>query len=160
MQIRGNLPLEQNALLFSISGTGSFICPVTQTRLDIPRLLITQSCTTKADLNSPTCRFTVIHANHQTTMTAPSQRINYTLGPQRGGSVKTAPPSPGSLIIMDFISSYHCPRYWPYEPLFKVWWNQSGFVGFFSETKSKAQPIRNWLTYLCWVDLSINIVHM
>ena len=31
----GNLPLGHDALLFSISGMGSFICPVAQTRLDI-----------------------------------------------------------------------------------------------------------------------------
>ena len=33
----------RQSLLFPISGTGSFICPVAQTRLDIPRHLITQS---------------------------------------------------------------------------------------------------------------------
>ena len=38
-----NLPLGHNALLFSISGRGSFIFPATQTPLDIPRSLITQS---------------------------------------------------------------------------------------------------------------------
>ena len=38
-----NLPPGHNALLFSTSGTGTFIYPVTQTRLDIPRSLITQS---------------------------------------------------------------------------------------------------------------------
>ena len=43
MKLGGNLPRGYNALLFSISGTGSFICLVTQTRLDIPRPLITQS---------------------------------------------------------------------------------------------------------------------
>ena len=43
MKLGGNLPPGHDVLLFSISGTGSFICPVTQTRLDIPRPLITQS---------------------------------------------------------------------------------------------------------------------
>ena len=42
----GNLPPRHYALLFSISGTGSFICPVAQTRLDIPRPFFTQSWTT------------------------------------------------------------------------------------------------------------------
>ena len=43
MKLGGNWPHGDNPLLFSISGTGSFICPVTQTRLDIPRPLLTQS---------------------------------------------------------------------------------------------------------------------
>ena len=38
-----HLPPAHDALLLSISGTGCFICPVAQTRLDIPRPLITQS---------------------------------------------------------------------------------------------------------------------
>ena len=48
-----------------------------------------------------TCQSTVEHANHHTTMTAPSQRIGYTPNPERGGgggfsllgrsSMKTAP---------------------------------------------------------------------
>ena len=41
-----NLPLRHNALLFSIGGMGSIICPVTQTRLDIPKPLTRQSWTT------------------------------------------------------------------------------------------------------------------
>ena len=41
MQLGGNLLPGHDALLFSISGTESY--PVTQTRLDIPRPLITQS---------------------------------------------------------------------------------------------------------------------
>ena len=44
--LKENLPLRHDALLFSTSGTGSFICPVIQTCLDIPRSLITQSMTT------------------------------------------------------------------------------------------------------------------
>ena len=43
MKLGGNRPPGYDALLFSISGTGSFICPVTQTWLDIPRPLFTQS---------------------------------------------------------------------------------------------------------------------
>ena len=43
MKLGGNRPPGDNPLLFSISGTGSFICPVAQTWLDIPRPLITQS---------------------------------------------------------------------------------------------------------------------
>ena len=44
MKLGGNLPLGHNALLFfTTCGTGSFICPVAQTRLNIPRPLITQS---------------------------------------------------------------------------------------------------------------------
>ena len=48
-------PTGDNPLLFSISGTGSFICPVTQTLLDIPRPLITQSWGTggKAKCSGP-----------------------------------------------------------------------------------------------------------
>ena len=42
MKLGGNRPPGHDALLFSISGTGSFICSVRQTRLDIPPL-ITQS---------------------------------------------------------------------------------------------------------------------
>ena len=40
---RGNLPPGHDSLLSSTGGTGSCICPVTQTRLNIPRSLITQS---------------------------------------------------------------------------------------------------------------------
>ena len=43
MTIGGNLPPGYYALLFSISSTGSFICPGVQPRLDLPRPLITQS---------------------------------------------------------------------------------------------------------------------
>ena len=39
MKLGGNRPPGDNPLLFSISGTGSFICPVAQTRLDIPKPL-------------------------------------------------------------------------------------------------------------------------
>ena len=39
MKLGGNLPPGHYALLFSISGTESFICPVAQTRLNIPRPL-------------------------------------------------------------------------------------------------------------------------
>ena len=35
MKLGGNLPLRNDTLLFSISGTGHFICPVAQTRWDI-----------------------------------------------------------------------------------------------------------------------------
>ena len=44
MKLGGNLPLGHDALLFSISGTGSFLCPVTDTpRPYQPRPLITDS---------------------------------------------------------------------------------------------------------------------
>ena len=45
MKLGESLPPGHDALIFSIGGTGSFIdvCPVAQTRLDIPRPLITQS---------------------------------------------------------------------------------------------------------------------
>ena len=46
MKQRGNLPPGHDALLFSISDTGYFICPVTQTRLDIPRPLPSHTDTT------------------------------------------------------------------------------------------------------------------
>ena len=83
MKLGGNLPPGHDALLFSVSGTGSVICPVAQTRLDMPRPLFTQSWTTGGSQSAPaqgrfeppTCRSTVEHANHQTTMTASSQRI-------------------------------------------------------------------------------------
>ena len=54
MKPGGNRPLGDNPLLFSISCTGSFICPVVQARLDIPRPLITQSRSTggKAEMFS------------------------------------------------------------------------------------------------------------
>ena len=56
MKLGGNRQPGDNPLLFSISGTGSFICPVAQTRLDIPRPLITQSRSTggKAEMFSST----------------------------------------------------------------------------------------------------------
>ena len=71
--------------------------------LDMPRPLFTQSWATGGEsqsapvqgrLEPPTCRSIVQHANHQTTMTAQSQRINNTprgilnLG---GSSAKIAP---------------------------------------------------------------------
>ena len=40
MKLGGSLLPGHATLLFSISGTGSFICPVTQTRLDIPRRVL------------------------------------------------------------------------------------------------------------------------
>ena len=46
MKLWRNLPPGHDVLLFSISGTRSFICPVAQTQLGIPRLLFTQSWTT------------------------------------------------------------------------------------------------------------------
>ena len=48
IELGGNLPQGHDARLFSICGTGSCIdvCPVAQTRLDIPRPLFTQSWTT------------------------------------------------------------------------------------------------------------------
>ena len=46
-----------------------------------------QSTPVLGRFEQPTCRSTVEHANHQTTMTTPSQSINYTPGPQPvGGS--------------------------------------------------------------------------
>ena len=75
-------------------GTGSFTCPVVQTQLDIQRPLFTQSWITGMKVKvlrhkayifePPNCQSTVEHANHQTTMTAPSRRINFTPGSQRG----------------------------------------------------------------------------
>ena len=46
MKLGGNRPPGDNPLLFSTSGTGSFICPVAYTRLDIPKPLMTQSRST------------------------------------------------------------------------------------------------------------------
>ena len=43
MKPGGNRPPGDNPLFLSISGTGSFICPVAESRLDIPRPLITES---------------------------------------------------------------------------------------------------------------------
>ena len=106
MKLGGNLPQGHDALRFLISSTGSFICPVTQTRPDVPRSLITESWTggggqsapAQGRFEPPTCRCT----RHQTTMTSPSQKINYTLDPQRGhllllvgSSANTAPPRGG-----------------------------------------------------------------
>ena len=47
VKLGGNRPLGDNPLLFSISGTGSFICQVAQTRLNIPKPQITQSRSTE-----------------------------------------------------------------------------------------------------------------
>ena len=46
MKLGGHRPPGDNPLFFSTSGTGYFICPVAQTRLDILRPLITQSRST------------------------------------------------------------------------------------------------------------------
>ena len=46
-EIFRNLPPGHDVLLFSTSGTASFICPVAQTHLDITRPLITPSWTTE-----------------------------------------------------------------------------------------------------------------
>ena len=94
-----------------ISGTGSFICPVTQTWLDIPRPLFTshgplgESAVTRQIRKAP-CRSTQSNTpTTRPTITAPSRRINYrpTPGPQRGGGdlrnrPTTCRPSPGALI--------------------------------------------------------------
>ena len=45
MKLGENLPPGHDSLLFSISGMGSCICPVAQTRLDILRPLFTQAIT-------------------------------------------------------------------------------------------------------------------
>ena len=52
MKLGENLPLGHNALLFSISGTESIICPVAETRLDIPRPLINQIRTADLSVHS------------------------------------------------------------------------------------------------------------
>ena len=44
-----------------------------------------QSAPAQGRFEPPTCQSTVEHTNHQTTMTAPSRRIDYTSGPQKGG---------------------------------------------------------------------------
>ena len=61
-----------------------------------------QSALARGRFEPPTCRSTVEHANHQTTMTTPSRRISDIPGPQGGGllliggsSAKTAPPRVG-----------------------------------------------------------------
>ena len=62
--------------------------PVAHTRLDIPRPLFTHSwttggksrCSRQGGFEPPTCRSTVEHANHQTTMTVPGRRIFSILG--------------------------------------------------------------------------------
>ena len=85
MKLGGNLPPSHHALLFSISGmvsntdghTKAFICPV----MDYWE---SQIAPAQGRFEPPTCPSTVEHANHQTMMTAPSRRISYTLGPQRG----------------------------------------------------------------------------
>ena len=111
MKLGGNLP--------------PIVCPVTQTRLDIPRPLITQShrhgstyqglwlpvldhsgesASARGRFETPTCLTIVEHAKHQTTMTAPNRKIKtYTPGPQRGifstmggSSAITAPQRVGS----------------------------------------------------------------
>ena len=74
-----------DALLFSISGTGSFTCPVVQTGLDIPRPLITQSWVTEVGQvvsfqvwcrrELKTCHSTIQLTNHCTTET-PRRRKN------------------------------------------------------------------------------------
>ena len=53
MKLGGNRPPGDNPLLFAISGTGSFICPVALARLDIPRPLITQSRSTGGKAEMP-----------------------------------------------------------------------------------------------------------
>ena len=94
--------MGHDALLFSTSGTRSFICPVSQSRLDMPTPLLShgslgesQSAPAQGRFETPTCHSTVEHASPQTTMTVP--RI--TPGPERrdlfpigGSSAKTAPP--------------------------------------------------------------------
>ena len=55
-----------------------------------------QSALAKGRFEPPTCRSTVEHANHQTRITTPSRRINYTPGPQGesslGGIICAPPP--------------------------------------------------------------------
>ena len=71
MKLRGNLP--PGAMPYSFRcGTGSFIG---------------QSALAQCRPEPQTCRSTIEHANHQTTMTRPSLRINYTPGSQLGGGI-------------------------------------------------------------------------
>ena len=106
-----NTPLGYDALLFSISGTGSFICPVTQTQQTYQGLYLPshglleekskcsgtrQIQTADLSVHSRTC-------HHQTTMTTPSQTIYFTpvlkgggdLLPIRRSSAKTTLPRVG-----------------------------------------------------------------
>ena len=59
-----------------------------------------QSALAKGRFEPPTCRSTVEHANHQTRITTPSRRINYTPGPQGesslGGVLSATPPPPAT----------------------------------------------------------------
>ena len=87
MKLEGNLPPRHDTLLFSISGMGSFICPVAQTRLGIyTKAFIypvmdhwgeSRSAPARGRVEPPTRRSTVEHANHQTRMTIPSRKINW-----------------------------------------------------------------------------------
>ena len=79
MKLGGNLPLGHNALFFLITGTGSRICPVAQTRWTYQGFWFpihgplggeSQSAPAQGRFEALTCRSTVEHANHQTTMTA------------------------------------------------------------------------------------------
>ena len=109
---RKPIPPGHDVLLLSINGAGylDILCRVAQTPLYISRSLFTQPLATvwksqsapaQGRFEPRSCWSTVEHANHQTTMTALSQRITYTPGAQRGGgifslfwgsSAKTAPP--------------------------------------------------------------------
>ena len=124
MKLEANLPLGHDALLFSISGTGSFICPVAQTRLDIPRPLFTQSWTTggKSKCSGTRQIQTANQSVHSRTRQAPdhddcpNRRINYTPGPQggifsllEGSSAKTVLPRIGQRPLSTWMPSqnYH-----------------------------------------------------
>ena len=69
-------PVAQSTLL--AGHTNAFILPV------MDYWGGSQSALVQGGFEPPARRSTLEHANHQTTMTAPSHRINYTPGPQRG----------------------------------------------------------------------------
>ena len=74
--------------------TGIFVCPVADRAIHTKAFIYpamdhlgeSQSAPAHSRFELPTYQSTVAHANHQTMMTTPSQRINYT-GSSTGGGV-------------------------------------------------------------------------
>ena len=135
MKLRENLPPRHDALPFSISGTGSFVCPVAQIWLDIPRPLITQSHRhgwTYQGLYLPSHTDTAGHTKAfdypvtQTRLDIPRplitqshrhgwtyQGLNHVLPQPGGGGVERRPPTITGITVKrcKFTHREHCVTY-------------------------------------------------
>ena len=112
MKLGGNLGLGHDALLFSICGTGSFMCPVAQTCLGIAIKVViypvidhgvkVKVLRHKADSNRLPVRPESNSRHPPGCPPPPSRRINHTPGPRREGHpIEGWPTRPETICSQD-----------------------------------------------------------